>query len=203
MKKQILLVALVIGLLSACGPQIPAAFSTDTTAAEIVETDGLSLEKTAVSSQPQVCSPTSGIMAKETEAIPPQAPSTVPPAPQQQPAEPTPDLEAPYIRAAIEDLMLRMNISPTVITVQTVEAVNWSSSSLGCPQPGVMYSDVIEPGYLVTLEALGTIYEYHTDQQIQVVLCCGEGEESYPLLPVIPIATDERIQDDKPWMPVE
>ena len=52
-----------------------------------------------------------------------------------------------------------------------MEAVEWSDASLGCPQEGFMYAQVITPGYLIILEAQGEQYEYHTDQTTNVVLC--------------------------------
>ena len=41
--------------------------------------------------------------------------------------------------------------------------MEWSDASLGRPQPGMMYAQVITPGYLVVLEADGQQYTYHTD----------------------------------------
>ena len=37
----------------------------------------------------------------------------------------------------------------------TVRAVDWRDSSLGCPKPGMAYLDVITPGHRVTLRANG------------------------------------------------
>jgi hypothetical protein len=52
-----------------------------------------------------------------------------------------------------------------------MEEQQWSDTSLGCPQEGFMYAQVITPGYLIVLEAQGQTYEYHTDTQANVVLC--------------------------------
>jgi hypothetical protein len=51
--------------------------------------------------------------------------------------------------------------------------VDWSDTSLGCPEPGMMYAQVITPGFLVMIEAEGQQYEYHTDESRFVVLCEG------------------------------
>jgi hypothetical protein len=56
-----------------------------------------------------------------------------------------------------------------------VEAVDWSDTSLGCPEPGMAYAQVITPGYLIVLGAAGQTYEYHTDEHSSVVLCRGDG----------------------------
>ena len=76
------------------------------------------------------------------------------------------------VAAAIEDLAGQSGIAATgEITVQSVEPVEWHDASLGCPQEGMMYAQVITPGFLVILEAGGEQYEYHTNQRDTVVLC--------------------------------
>ncbi len=45
--------------------------------------------------------------------------------------------------------------------MDTVRAVDWRDSSLGCPKPGIAYLDVITPGHKVTLRADGQIYVVH------------------------------------------
>ena len=61
------------------------------------------------------------------------------------------------------DLAARLNIDPSVITVVSVEAVDWPDGCLGIQTPGVMCTMVITPGYRVILEANGKQYEYHTN----------------------------------------
>ena len=57
------------------------------------------------------------------------------------------------------------------IQVVGVEEMEWSDSSLGCPKPGMMYMQVITPGYRVTLEHDGQRYTFHTDLTHRVVRC--------------------------------
>jgi hypothetical protein len=75
------------------------------------------------------------------------------------------------LTAAIADLVKQTGIPADEITLISMEAVEWSDASLGCPQEGYMYAQVITPGYLIILEAQGQQYEYHTDQTTNVVLC--------------------------------
>lgn len=75
------------------------------------------------------------------------------------------------LRLAREDLAQRLGLAPEAIRLVSVEAVEWSDTSLGCPQPGMMYAQVITPGFRVVLEAEGKRYEYHTDRGRVVVLC--------------------------------
>lgn len=58
-----------------------------------------------------------------------------------------------------------LGVTATDITVQSVEAVEWPDSALGCPQPDMIYAAVITPGYKVLLEAQGTTYAIHTDSR--------------------------------------
>jgi len=135
-----------------------------------------------------------------------QSRSTATPTPSQtgegQAPTPTCTAEAtwPYeARRAVElakaDLARRLEISVSEILVISVEAVDWPDTSLGCPEPGMMYAQVITPGYLIVLEAAGQTYEYHTDRSDQVVLCQTNGENQPP--------SPKGIDDSSPWQPVE
>jgi hypothetical protein len=75
------------------------------------------------------------------------------------------------LAAAIADLAEQTGLSPNEIELVSMEAVEWSDASLGCPQEGFMYAQVITPGFLIILEGQGQQYEYHTDQAGNVVLC--------------------------------
>jgi hypothetical protein len=74
------------------------------------------------------------------------------------------------VRQARQDLAGRLGVDEESISVSRVEAVEWPDASLGCPQPGMMYAQVVTPGYLVVLEVDGKPYEYHTSQK-HFVLC--------------------------------
>jgi hypothetical protein len=89
---------------------------------------------------------------------------------------PSPRTQAqnPLVRQAKEDLAQRLNVPIEDIELLMYEQVVWRDSSLGCPQPGIMYAQVITPGLRVILEAGGKRYEYHTDTGQLVVLCEGE-----------------------------
>ncbi|MCD6291080.1 MAG: hypothetical protein J7M34_11300 [Anaerolineae bacterium] len=78
--------------------------------------------------------------------------------------------ESRLVAQAVADLAERLHVAEDEITVRSVEAVEWSDTSLGCPQPGMMYAQVITPGYRIVLEAGGQRYEYHTDRS-RVLLC--------------------------------
>jgi hypothetical protein len=48
---------------------------------------------------------------------------------------------------------------------------DWPDSSLGCPEPGKFYAQVITPGWIVLIGGSGEVLEYHTDANQNVVLC--------------------------------
>ena len=69
------------------------------------------------------------------------------------------------------DLSQRLSVSVDQINVGEVTEVEWSDSSLGCPQPGMSYLQVITPGYRLLLEAGGAQYEYHSSRDTYFVYC--------------------------------
>jgi len=69
---------------------------------------------------------------------------------------------AEFIIGAKQDLASRLSISVESIVVVSSEAVDWPDGSLGCPQPGQDYVQVITPGYRIVLAVGETYYEYHT-----------------------------------------
>jgi len=72
---------------------------------------------------------------------------------------------------AIEDLAKRLNIATIQISLIEAKSVIWSNSSLGCPQPGMMYAEVLTPGYLIILSVNDKSYEYHAGKNPDVFLC--------------------------------
>ncbi len=80
---------------------------------------------------------------------------------------------ARLIERAKEDLAGWRRIRPEEIQVVSVEATLWPDASLGCPQPGRMYAQVLTPGYRIVLSAQGRTYEYHTasDPEGPLVRC--------------------------------
>jgi hypothetical protein len=87
------------------------------------------------------------------------------------PAPGIPDQQVRLIALTREDLSLRLGLDVDEIQLEDIKAVEWKDSSLGCSAPGMMYLQVITPGYEITLSAQGQSYSYHTDQDDSFVLC--------------------------------
>jgi hypothetical protein len=73
--------------------------------------------------------------------------------------------------ATIGEAATHLGVSPSAIAVEQAEAREWGDSSLGCPQPGLMYSQVVTPGFIVVVSGGGKQLEYHSDTRGRVVLC--------------------------------
>jgi hypothetical protein len=72
---------------------------------------------------------------------------------------------------ARQHLAARLGLGLTEIAVVETRYVEWHDASLGCPEPGMAYPQVITPGYQIVLDARGQQYTYHTDTLQTVVLC--------------------------------
>lgn len=64
----------------------------------------------------------------------------------------------------------RTDASPEQIDVISEEAVNFSDSSLGCPQPGMSYLQVITPGHKVLAAYAGNTYDVRISNQ-RAIIC--------------------------------
>jgi hypothetical protein len=78
------------------------------------------------------------------------------------------------VELAREDLAARLQIGVEAIETRAVHPMNWPDSSLGCPQPGFSYMQMITPGYRIELQADGRRFSYHSDQR-RVIACEGVG----------------------------
>lgn len=92
-------------------------------------------------------------------AAPTQEPTVPPREPATAPTE-TVGPEARWVEMAKADLQKRLGEGKT-ITVKSVEATEFRDTSLGVPEKGRMYAQVITPGYIIKLAADGAVYTYH------------------------------------------
>ncbi len=77
------------------------------------------------------------------------------------------------VAQAIKDLSLRINTPMQKISLKSVEAVDWPDASLGCPEEGRMYAQVVTPGYRLMLSDGARDFEYHSDSLTRVRHCGG------------------------------
>ena len=74
-----------------------------------------------------------------------------------------------FARQALGDPPAIPYAGPTLICIEPVE---WRDAGLGCPEPGMMYAQVLTPGFRLVFEYEGQQYEYHTDQDGSTVVEC-------------------------------
>jgi hypothetical protein len=86
--------------------------------------------------------------------------STTPPTP----TLPTDWESLPAVQAARIRLGIDTGINPARFNLRAVEAVQWTDTCLGIPQPGRVCASMIVPGYRIILGYSGQRYEVHTDQ---------------------------------------
>lgn len=125
----------------------------------------------------------------------------------------TPQPEAPRLSGgfieerAREALANWLGISSEEIEVVEVEEVEWPDTSLGCPEPGKAYLQVIVLGCRVVMRVNDEVYEYHSGGG-QGVLCDQQGHRisvvpSPTVTPiVVPSTPTPTIEDVCPMMPV-
>lgn len=77
------------------------------------------------------------------------------------------------IEKAKGDLAQRLSITAAEINVTETRDVTWPDASIGCPQEGMVYAQVLTPGYLILLEYANNQYEYHTGKGTAVTYCAN------------------------------
>ena len=88
---------------------------------------------------------------------------------------------AAVTRSALDDAASRTGLAHGDLEVLSAEVVTWSDGSLGCPQPGMMYTQALVPGYRVRIQAGGQVLDYHAGRSGQPVVCpAGRNVEPVP-----------------------
>ncbi len=74
-------------------------------------------------------------------------------------------------RAVVADAARRFKVDETAVVLARAEKLSWRDGSLGCPQPGQMYSQALIPGFRVVAKTSEGDLVYHTDTRGQAVVC--------------------------------
>ncbi len=72
---------------------------------------------------------------------------------------------------AREDLAKRLGVSMEETSVSGAIQVTWRSGALGCPKPGMNYTDALVPGVLIMVKVGNTAYRYHGSRDQQPFYC--------------------------------
>ena len=147
MSRSALVLAVLVPLLTACSASAPGA-SVQSAAAE-----------TPAAPNPTTARPSYAL------SLPPFASAPATSAPVTGEAPP-----ALMVQARL-DLAGRTALDPATFETVRSEQVVWSDGSLGCPQPGYMYVQVVTPGYWIQLAADGKTYDYRATETGPAQLC--------------------------------
>jgi len=60
----------------------------------------------------------------------------------------------------LENAAKLANVSREKLAIVRAESVVWSDGSLGCPEPGMQYTQALVNGYWVIIDAAGQKYDY-------------------------------------------
>lgn len=77
------------------------------------------------------------------------------------------------IDTAINDLASSQNIDQEDIQVVSVTAQEFGDTSLGCSVEGESYSQVVTPGFAITLQVGDTSYEYRVSSDLAIIKVCN------------------------------
>jgi hypothetical protein len=77
-----------------------------------------------------------------------------------------PEVPAPMnangqVSFAKTDLAKRLGVAVESVVVSSTRPVTWRSGALGCPDPGMIYTQALVPGTVIYLQADNSIYAYH------------------------------------------
>ena len=63
------------------------------------------------------------------------------------------------------------NVAPEQLVIVRAESVVWNDGSLGCPEPGMMYTQALVNGYSVVINAADQNYDFRVDSGGNFRLC--------------------------------
>ncbi|HEY4570725.1 MAG TPA: hypothetical protein VIH10_14715 [Kribbella sp.] len=103
-------------------------------------------------------------------------PSMTPSSSSSQPGTPSgsgsqPASPGSVVDQATADLSKRLGVDAAAVTVVSSDEVTWPDGSLGCPEPGMRYTQALVPGNRTILEVDGKQYHYHSGGHRAPFLC--------------------------------
>jgi hypothetical protein len=90
------------------------------------------------------------------------------------------DLDA-VVKAALADAARRSGLPATALRIDSAQAVTWRDGSLGCPQPGMAYTQALVPGFRVRVRAGDQVLDYHAGRNGAPQWCpAGRAQDPLP-----------------------
>ncbi|NEE03017.1 hypothetical protein [Phytoactinopolyspora halotolerans] len=126
-------------------------------------------EPTPTAEEEPMPEPTQEPTGEETPTRPVPDLTPAPPTPGERPV--TGEVPDTHMDAVIADAVERSGASAEDLTVVRSQAVQWSDGSLGCPEPGQVYTQAIVDGYWVELETDDEHLDYRLRHDGSFRLC--------------------------------
>ena len=70
------------------------------------------------------------------------------------------DIAPSILDPVVADAASRAGVTPDQVVVVSAETKTYPDGSLGCPQPGMAYTQMIVDGWKIVAEANGVSYDY-------------------------------------------
>jgi hypothetical protein len=121
--------------------------------------------------------------ASPDEAASPDATRPVPSVPELQTVPPsdgsmTGEVPAEILADLVADAAERTSTDPDTVEVIQAQAVTWNDGSLGCPEPGMFYTQALVDGYQVILQAGDEELDYRVSSAGGFRVCEDGGRPS-------------------------
>ena len=132
--------------------------------------------------------PEAAAVATPDIAVPapaPEAASTVTPSPEGTDGAPE-GVEA----AALAVLSEEVGAAETAFSLDSAMGVTWTDASLGCPQEGFGYAQVLTPGYKLLFSHDGAVYAVHTNVDGSHAVVCEDAERLEADAPLVAPETE-------------
>ena len=91
-----------------------------------------------------------------------------------------PQVPEAILNSILKEAAKRANVPPQELVIVRAEAVVWNDGSLGCPEPGMEYTQALINGYWVVIKAAAQTYDFRVDRGGSFRLC-PEGRGHPPL----------------------
>jgi hypothetical protein len=75
------------------------------------------------------------------------------------------------LEAILKEVAALARVGPDQVAIARAESVVWSDGSLGCPEPGMAYTQALVNGYWVVIDAAGQRYDFRVDSRGNFRLC--------------------------------
>jgi hypothetical protein len=85
--------------------------------------------------------------------------------------------QLPIVAPAQADLARRLGVEPDELEVISAEVVTWPDGSMGCPEPGMSYTQALVEGSKVVLGHDDRVYVYHAGEDGEPFLCSSDDKD--------------------------